>query len=87
METGRHTSHLEDLIKLATFFEISVDDLLARPQSPKPFIPLTPKISLKNSNNHLFLNDLYNYLKENTDFSESNLKLSPFAINIDLIPI
>lgn len=75
-ETGRHTPHLEDLIKLATFFEISVDDLLSRPPSPKPFIPPTPKISIKNSNNDLdvFLNALYTYLKENTDFSESDLK-------------
>ena len=75
-ETGRHTPHLDDLIKLATFFEISVDDLLSRPPSPKSFIPPTPKISIKNSNNDLdiFLNELHTYLKENTDLSENDLK-------------
>lgn len=69
-ETGRHFPHIEDIIKIADFFEISIDELLGRNQTN--FENITLKNSHHNTNN--FITEFYKTLSENSDFTENDLK-------------
>lgn len=66
-ETGRHLPHLDDLIRIADFFEVSVDELLGRPSIPKLSIPI------QDHDINLFFQEVHSLLKENSELSERDL--------------
>lgn len=64
-ETGRHIPHLADIIRLADFFEVSIDELLGRD------VEITNVIE---SNNETFFENFFNFLKKNEEFSEKDVE-------------
>lgn len=65
-ETGRHIPHLADIIRLADFFEVSIDELLGRDEE------ITNVID--SNNTETFFEDFFTFLKKHEEFSEKDVE-------------
>ncbi len=70
-ETGRHIPHLEDIIRLADFFEVSIDELLGRDEEVIHSIE-TNKIDIQET--QFFFENFFTFLKKHEEFSEKDVE-------------
>lgn len=68
-ETGRHFPHIEDIIKIADFFEISIDELLGRDYLNIENIKLN-----YNPKKAIILNEFYNTLAKDSEITEQDIE-------------
>lgn len=68
-ETGRHIPHLADIIRIADFFEVSIDELLGRNEE------ITNLIDSNNTDpQETFFENFFDFLKKHEEFSDKDVE-------------
>ncbi|MCU7197993.1 helix-turn-helix domain-containing protein [Turicibacter sanguinis] len=81
-ETGRHIPHLEDIIRLADFFEVSIDELLGRDEE---IINSIETNTIDTQEPQLFFENFFTFLKKHEEFSEKDVE--DIQLMIELIKL